>query len=149
MISFLPSPILLVINCILISLNVIVIATPMMVLGVFKFLLPFHFVAITIEKCNYYLYKTWVFDNRVIIRLTNNIKWHITGDKIPTTKKSCIIISNHISWLDILFIGCVYKGNVPTTKFFMKHSLIYIPFAGLACYALGMPFLRQIGRAHV
>ncbi len=136
MISFLPSPILLVINCILISLNVIVIATPMMVLGVFKFLLPFHFVAITIEKCNYYLYKTWVFDNRVIIRLTNNIKWHITGDKIPTTKKSCIIISNHISWLDILFIGCVYKGNVPTTKFFMKHSLIYIPFAGLACYAL-------------
>ncbi len=143
MISFLPSPILLVINCILISLNVIVIATPMMVLGVFKFLLPFHFVAITIEKCNYYLYKTWVFDNRVIIRLTNNIKWHITGDKIPTTKKSCIIISNHISWLDILFIGCVYKGNVPTTKFFMKHSLIYIPFAGLACYALGMPFLRR------
>ena len=120
MISFLPSPILLVINCILISLNVIVIATPMMVLGVFKFLLPFHFVAITIEKCNYYLYKTWVFDNRVIIRLTNNIKWHITGDKIPTTKKSCIIISNHISWLDILFIGCVYKGNVPTTKFHLQ-----------------------------
>ena len=25
----------------------------------------------------------------------------------------------------------------------MKHSLIYIPFAGLACYALGMPFLRR------
>ncbi|MGN0902701.1 MAG: acetyltransferase, partial [Succinivibrio sp.] len=52
-------------------------------------------------------------------------------------------ISNHLSWLDILFIGCVFKGNIPTTKFFMKHSLIYIPFAGLACYALGMPFLHR------
>ena len=143
MLSFLPSPILVIINSILIAINVIVIATPMMLLGIIKFLLPFHFVTVMIEKCNYHLYKTWVFVNRCIIRLTNNINWHITGDAIPNTKKSCIVISNHISWLDILFIGCVYKGNIPTTKFFMKHSLIYIPFAGLACYALGMPFLRR------
>lgn len=143
MLSFLPSPILLLINSILIALNVIVIATPMMLLGIIKILLPFSFVHVIIEKINYYLYKTWVFDNRCIIALTNNIHWHITGDEIPTTKKSCIVISNHISWLDILFIGCVYKGKIPTTKFFMKHSLIYIPFAGLACYALGMPFLRR------
>lgn len=143
MLSFLPSPILLIINSLLIAINVIVIATPMMILGIIKFLLPFHFVTWIVEKTNYYLYKNWVFNNRCIIALTNKIHWHITGDSIPTTKKSCIVICNHISWLDILFIGCVYKGNIPTTKFFMKHSLIYIPFAGLACYALGMPFLRR------
>ena len=131
MLSFLPSPILLIINSLLIAINVIVIATPMMILGIIKFLLPFHFVTWIVEKTNYYLYKNWVFNNRCIIALTNKIHWHITGDSIPTTKKSCIVICNHISWLDILFIGCVYKGNIPTTKFFMKHSLIYIPFAEL------------------
>ncbi len=143
MLSFLPSPIILLINCILISLNVIIIATPMMLLGIIKFCLPFDVVTVLIEKTNYHLYRTWVFFNRCIIRLTNNVKWHISGDNIPKTKKSCIVISNHLSWLDILFMGCVFKGNIPTTKFFMKHSLIYIPFAGLACYALGMPFLRR------
>lgn len=143
MLSFLPSPLLLIINCLLISINVIVIATPMMLLGIIKLLFRFDFIFKIVERTNYYLYKTWVFNNRCIIALTNNISWHISGDIIPKTDKSCIVISNHISWLDILFIGCVYKGNIPTTKFFMKHSLIYIPFAGLACYALGMPFLRR------
>ena len=40
----------------------------------------------------------------------------------------------------------IYHGRIPITKFFMKHSLIYIPFVGLACYALGMPFLRRYSR---
>lgn len=143
MLAFLPSPLLLILNCILIPLNVIVIATPMMLLGIIKFVLPFNFVTVIVEKLNFYLYKIWGFNNRMIISLTNNVKWHISGDDIPVTNKSCIVMSNHISWLDILFIGCVYKGHIPTTKFFLKHSLIYIPFVGLACYALGMPFLRR------
>ena len=143
MLAFLPSPLLLILNCILIPLNVIVIATPMMFLGIIKFVLPFHFANVIVEKLNFYLYRAWGFNNRMIIALTNNVKWHITGDEVPVTNKSCIVMSNHISWLDILFIGCVYKGHIPTTKFFLKHSLIYIPFVGLACYALGMPFLRR------
>ena len=146
MLSFLPSPILLLINSILIAINVIVIATPIMILGIFKLLLPIKPINYVVENINYYLYRTWVFGNRLIIGLTNNIHWHISGDPVPKTKKSCIVISNHISWLDILFIGCIYRGNIPTTKFFMKHSLIYIPFAGLACYALGMPFLRRYSK---
>lgn len=60
-----------------------------------------------------------------------------------------MIISNHLSWADILFIGCIYKGNVPVTKFFMKQNLIYIPFVGLACYALGMPFLKRYSKSQL
>lgn len=147
MISFLPSPILLILNCLCFAVNSILIATPIMVLGLVRLALPLKAVRVLVEFLNYYLYKTWVFNNRVIIGLTNNIKWHISGDAIPTTKKSCMIISNHLSWADILFIGCVYKGNVPVTKFFMKQNLIYIPFVGLACYALGMPFLKRYPKA--
>ena len=149
MISFLPSPILLLINCILIAINCIVIATPIMLLGIIRILMPVKPIRYAIEFFNYYLYKTWVFNNRWIIGLTNNIKWPITGDEIPATKKSCMIISNHLSWADILFIGCIYKGNVPVTKFFMKQNLIYIPFVGLACYALGMPFLKRYSKSQL
>lgn len=146
MLAFLPSPILFFINIILIPLNSIVIAIPIMVLGLIRFFIPLKAVMIMVEKTNYLLYKLWVLNNRIIIAITNNIKWHITGDEIPFTKKSCIVISNHLSWVDILFIGMIYSGRIPITKFFMKHSLIYIPFVGLACYALGMPFLRRYSR---
>ncbi len=146
MLAFLPSPILLLINIILIPLNSVLIAIPIMILGLIRFLLPIKPIIIMIEKANYVLYMLWVFNNRLIISITNNIKWHITGDEIPSTKKSCIVISNHLSWVDILFIAMIYHGRIPITKFFMKHSLIYIPFVGLACYALGMPFLRRYSR---
>lgn len=146
MLAFLPMPLLFIINIILIPANSIIIAIPIMLLGIVRFILPFNAIIIFIEKCNYYLYKLWVFNNRLIIALTNNIKWHIEGDEILATKKSCIVISNHLSWVDILFIGMIYHGKIPITKFFMKHSLIYIPFVGLACYALGMPFLRRYSR---
>ena len=146
MLAFLPAPILFLINIILIPANSVVIALPIMFLGVIRLICPLKPVITFIEKSNYFLYKIWVLNNRLIIALTNNIKWHISGDKIPLTQKSCIVISNHLSWLDILFIGMIYHGKIPITKFFMKHSLIYIPFVGLACYALGMPFLRRYSR---
>ena len=143
MLSFLPWPLLLVINLILIPLNSIVIATPMTLLGVLRFCLPFKAVLKFIEKCNAVFYRIWVINNNLAIRLTNKINWHITGDAIPTVRRSCIVISNHLSWADILVISMIYGGKLPITKFFMKHSLIYIPFVGLACYAIGMPFLRR------
>ena len=143
MLSFLPAPLLFIINSLLIAINVILIATPILILGIVKIILPFDFILRLVDNCNYYLYKVWVVNNRMLMALTNDIKWHITGDEIPSTRKSCIVMSNHISWLDILFIGSVYGGRIPITKFFMKQNLIYIPFVGLACYTLGMPFLRR------
>ncbi len=147
MLSFLPAPLLVIINLLLISINCIVIATPIMILGIFKCLLPLKSVKRFIEHLNFLLYRIWVAANYVIINATNKINWKITGDPIPNIEnKSCVVMSNHLSWFDILVINSVYKGKIATTKFFMKHSLIYIPFVGLACYALGMPFLRRYTR---
>jgi len=147
MLSFLPSPILVVLNLLLISINCILIATPIMLLGLVKCVLPLQSVKRFIEYINFLLYRIWVNDNYYIINLTNKVNWEITGDSIPQIEdKSCIVMSNHLSWFDILVIGSIFKSKVATTKFFMKHSLIYIPFVGLACYALGMPFLRRYSR---
>ena len=146
MLAFLPSPFLLVLNCILIPLNCILIATPIMLLGLIRLLLPFKGIIAFVERCNYHLYKAWCSINAMILRVTNNIRWDISGDQIPKIQNSCVVISNHLSWADIIVLCCIYRGYIPTTKFFMKHSLIYIPFVGLACYALGMPFLRRYSR---
>ncbi|MCR5536844.1 MAG: 1-acyl-sn-glycerol-3-phosphate acyltransferase [Succinivibrio sp.] len=143
MLSFLPAPILFIINIILIPGNSIILSLPIMLLGILRFLIPVHAVTALIEQTNLLLYRYWVFNNTLIMHLTNPLKWHISGDPIPEVKNSCVVISNHLSWADILILSTIYRGHIPTTKFFMKHSLIYIPLVGLACYALGMPFLRR------
>lgn len=143
MLSFLPGPVILLLNLILIPLNVIVIATPVMLLGIIRLCVP-QSATRFIERCNYLLYRAWVYNNSLILKLTCGIRWQVSGDQLPELHgKSCVVISNHISWADIILLTCLYQGKIPTTKFFMKHSLIYIPFVGLACYAMGMPFLRR------
>lgn len=143
MLSFLPAPLVLLLNAVLIPANAILIATPMQILGILRLLLPLRGATAAIEAFNYYLYRLWVFDNYLILKLTCRLNWHVDGDPIPRVKGTCMVLSNHLSWADILILCLLYRGRIPTTKFFMKRSLLYIPFVGLACYAIGMPFMHR------
>lgn len=149
MLNFLPWPLLLLINCIIITINVLFNAIPIILLAIVKLILPFKAVTIIIEKCNYLFFRIFIEVNSFAINLTNKVKWDIKGNNFKPVKKSCIIISNHLSWADIIILCHIYKGKIPTTKFFLKHSLIYIPFVGLACLGLGMPFLRRYSKAQL
>ena len=48
-------------------------------------------------------------------------------------------MSNHISWLDILFIGSVYGGRIPITKFFMNNRCTFDMPAWIAWTAKIIP----------
>ncbi len=146
MLSFLPSPLLLVINVVLIICNTIVIATPIMLLALIRLVLPLNSVKIGIDRLNQILYDLWVHGNSLTLALTNKIEWRISGDTPDELRRSCIIISNHLSCTDIVLVCQFYRGRIPFTKYFLKHSLLYIPFIGQACLALGMPFMRRYSK---
>lgn len=149
MLSFLPSPLLLIINLTVVSINSIIAATPIMLLAIVHLLLPFSFVQKTVDFLNLYLFKLWVAVNAVLFPLTNKLKIDREGIEIDDIKGSCLIFSNHLSWADIIMICHIYRGKIPVTKFFLKQSLIFIPFIGLACLGLGMPFLRRYSKAEL
>ncbi len=149
MLSFLPSPLLLIINLTVVSINSIIVATPIMLLAIVRLLLPFSFVQKTVDFFNLYLFKLWVAVNAVLFPLTNKLKIDREGIEIDDIKGSCLIFSNHLSWADIIMICHIYRGKIPVTKFFLKQSLIFIPFIGLACLGLGMPFLRRYSKAEL
>lgn len=149
MLSFLPSPLLLIINLTVVSINSIIVATPIMLLAIVRLLLPFSFVQKTVDFLNLYLFKLWVAVNAILFPLTNKLKIDREGIEIDDIKGSCLIFSNHLSWADIIMICHIYRGKIPVTKFFLKQSLIFIPFIGLACLGLGMPFLRRYSKAEL
>lgn len=146
MLSFLPAPILFIINLIELTIVTILVACPMLIIALFKWI-PSKIIGNMINAVNQTCFKIWISNNAFLMRLTNKIEWDIQGlENTEPVKGSCIIISNHLSWTDIVMLGHVYKGKIPITKFFLKHSLIYIPVIGLVCYAIGMPFLRRYSR---
>ena len=121
----------------------------MIIGGVIRFLLPLHPVLVAIDACNQGLFRLWVINNVFLLWLTNKTEWDIEGNDMEPIKGSCIIISNHLSWTDIVILNHVYRGKIPITKFFLKQSLIYIPIVGLACYSIGMPFMHRYTRAQI
>ena len=91
----------------------------------------------------------WLFRIRKIMKITNNAEWNCEIPLSAEFSDSYILISNHISWLDTLVLAAVFADLRPVPKFFLKHSLLYVPFVGLACWGLDMPFLRRYSRTYL
>ncbi|MBZ4203134.1 MAG: 1-acyl-sn-glycerol-3-phosphate acyltransferase [Methylovulum sp.] len=71
------------------------------------------------------------------------IKLQITIEgEIPTT--SCFIISNHISWLDIVIIG-----KLSPTYFVAKSDIVHWPVIGFIAKHAGTIFIRRGEKKHI
>ncbi len=45
---------------------------------------------------------------------------------------------------------CVlFRKHIPMNKYFLKQQLAWVPFIGLACWALDMPFMRRYSRSYL
>lgn len=146
MLSFLPSPIIFIINLIALSVVTFVLSLPILILAIVRFILPIKPILALVDGVNLIVFRLWVGHNAFLIWLTNKVEWDIKGNDIEKIKGSCIIISNHVSWADIVMLNHVYRGKIPITKFFLKQNLIFIPILGLVCYSIGMPFLKRYTR---
>ena len=95
---------------------------------------------------NRFMRTVWLACNALVIRLTTRIDWQVEDDTRLRKDGWYLIISNHLSWTDIVVLGHLFRDRLPVPKFFMKHELIYIPLLGLACWGLDMPFMRRYSR---
>lgn len=133
----------------MISIASCLLALPLIFLALIRFILPFKVVLDTVDALNQLAFRGFCAHNSLLMRITTKVKWDIQGVENVKVNGSCIIISNHLSWTDIVMICHIYRGRIPITKFFLKQSLIFIPIIGQACYAIGMPFLRRYTRAQI
>ena len=58
-----------------------------------------------------------------------------------------LVIANHQSWVDILVLQRVFNRKIPFLKFFLKQELIWVPFLGLAWWALDFPFMKRYSKS--
>ncbi|MDQ1242250.1 MAG: Acyltransferase, partial [Pseudomonadota bacterium] len=89
------------------------------------------------------LAEAWIGTNNAIFRLMGSLPLDTRGLEGLSTREWYLVISNHRSWVDILVLQAVFNRRIPFLKFFLKQQLIWVPFLGLAWWALDFPFMRR------
>ncbi len=133
----------MVINIILVTMNTAMTSVFISVFALIKFILPFEAVKIKMTKLSNFQMWAWATLNLWLLNINNNIDWQIEGGEGLSQQQWYLLLSNHISWADIVVLTAVMKNRVPMAKFLLKRSLLYVPFVGISCWGLDMPFMRR------
>lgn len=88
----------------------------------------------------------WITVNNINQTVLSKTQWDIKGLEGLGAKDWYLVIANHQSWVDILVLQRIFNRKIPFLKFFLKKELIWVPFLGLAWWALDFPFMQRYSR---
>lgn len=146
MLDFLPSSVKGVLAFIGYLINTIFLTVPLILIALLKCILPFKEVVILLDKVLIWIATLWISMNGMNCDLFNRIDWQVKGLTQLKKKGWYLVISNHQSWVDILVLQKIFNRKIPMLKFFLKKELIWIPFLGLAWWALDFPFMKRYSK---
>lgn len=117
--------------------------------GFLRLLLPLPVIQKTLAPLMNFFMLCFGKCSLLLIRLFNPVKldYRVHGE---LSKQSWyLIVANHLSYLDIILLIEFSAFRIPAPKFFLKQELIWLPFVGLAAWALEMPFMRRYSTAYL
>ncbi|NVD05874.1 acyltransferase [Vibrio sp. JPW-9-11-11] len=140
---------LLILNVCLVLINSAVCSIAICLVAVIKALMPGNGLKSRATQLANQIMWLWATINAAILHLSNRVEWDVQGGDELRKDGWYLMISNHLSWTDIVVLCCVFKDRIPMPKFFLKQQLLYVPFIGMACWALDMPFMRRYPREYL
>lgn len=117
------------------------------IFGCIRFLLPIKRVRDLLLDIMHRLYFSFGILSVAMIKMFNRIEIQIDIDEPLSKQKWYLITANHISYLDIILLIDFCAPRIPPPKFFLKKELVWLPFVGLAAWAMDMPFMRRYTQA--
>ncbi|TBU87523.1 acyltransferase [Phytopseudomonas dryadis] len=131
----------------LLLLNTLILIGPMLLIALGKFVLPGKSLKAASSRGVMWIAEFWAENcKRVFAALTPTV-WDIRGGGQLSRERSYLVISNHQSWVDIPALVQAFNRKTPYFKFFLKQQLIWVPFLGLAFWALDYPFMKRYSKA--
>jgi 1-acyl-sn-glycerol-3-phosphate acyltransferase len=149
MLRLLPAPLLGAISSLLLALNTLFWATPLLALSLFKLLLPLAAVRRPVDRALNALATSWIACNSRWMDWISPARWDVQGLEELLPGGWYLVNCNHQSWVDIFVLQKVFNRRIPFLKFFLKQQLIWVPVIGLVWWALDFPFMKRHGQAAV
>lgn len=91
----------------------------------------------------------WIAVNSALIEAMTRTEFIIEGGEGLHYAARYLVLSNHRSWVDIPVLQKVFNRRIPFLRFFLKHTLIWVPVLGLCWWALDFPFMRRYTRQEI
>ncbi|WP_337263302.1 MULTISPECIES: acyltransferase [unclassified Serratia (in: enterobacteria)] len=143
------STVIFIISSLLAILVTVLCSLPIVLAGVIKLLVPVPALWRRISTFADSMMWCWCQSLALLLRVNPDIQWDINGLKGLEKKNWYLLIGNHQSWSDIVVLCVIFRNHIPMNKYFLKQQLAWIPFVGLACWALDMPFMKRYSRAYL
>lgn len=133
----------------LLLLNTLLLIGPLLLIALCKLLLPGRALKAACARGVMAVAETWAEINKAIFAWLLPTRWDIRGIAELRRDTSYLVISNHQSWVDIPALVEALNKKAPYFKFFLKQALIWVPFLGLAFWALDYPFMKRYSKAYL
>ena len=127
----------------LLLLNTLILIGPMLLIALLKLIVPGQAAKDACSRGVMWIAETWAEIDKAIFALLTPTVWDIRGSAQLRGDTSYLVISNHQSWVDIPALVQAFNRKTPYFKFFLKQELIWVPFLGLAFWALDYPFMKR------
>ncbi|MDD0842138.1 acyltransferase [Pseudomonas sp. Gutcm_11s] len=133
----------------LVLLNTLVLIGPMLLITLLKLVLPGKALRNACSRGVMWVAETWAEIDKLIFATLTPTVWDIRGGEGLRGDRSYLVVSNHQSWVDIPALVQAFNRKTPYFKFFLKQELIWVPFLGLAFWALDYPFMKRYSKAYL
>jgi 1-acyl-sn-glycerol-3-phosphate acyltransferase len=144
--TILPSPLVGALTLLFFSLNTILWCSLLFLFVIVKLVIPIEGIRDRISRLLVLIALCWIDGNSLFFRITHRVRWDVQGIEDLTSGNSYLVVSNHRSWADIFVLQYIFNHRIPFLKFFLKQELIWVPFLGIAWWALDFPFLKRYSR---
>jgi len=127
-------------------INSIVLVSILLFFALLKLIFPIQNIRIGLSKILVWVAELWIHVNSTAYRWIHGNK--IVVNEMPELSKNqwYLVVANHQSIGDIPIIQTVFNRKIPFLKFFIKQELIWVPFLGLAWWALDFPFMKRYSK---
>lgn len=133
----------------LLTVNVIAWCLVLFTVALLKFFVPVPASRKWASRAMTALAEGWIGTNNALFRAMGALPLDTRGFEGLSTRDWYLVVSNHRSWVDILVLQAVFNRRIPFLKFFLKQQLIWVPFLGVAWWALDFPFMRRYSPAYL
>ncbi|MBA4286386.1 MAG: acyltransferase [Xanthomonadaceae bacterium] len=143
MLRYLPGPVGGVLMMLLLIVNTLFWATPLLIFAVFKLISPIRSLRDFFSRASAWCGQYWAAVNTKLGDALLPTRWTIRGVDRLNMNGQYLVSSNHQSWNDIYVLMKAFDRRAPFFKFFIKQELIWVPVLGLCWWALDYPFMKR------
>jgi 1-acyl-sn-glycerol-3-phosphate acyltransferase len=130
----------------LIILSTIVHTTVLFAIALVKGLVPVARFRAACGRVLVRIAESWIAFNSGLVDVFTPTRVDATGLDGLRADGHYLVLANHRSWVDIVVLQKVLNRRVPFLRFFLKRQLVWVPFLGLAWWALDFPFMQRASR---